>query len=195
MPDKEPVVIFTGRFSWRRVSTILWMVFFGSVFTLAIPIMVPKMAEFYLVDLVRVPADQLVLVHVIAVVTIGLMLFFGIGSGWCFCKLFWFFLTGHVDTQLLDSKGLHVRMLVHFYHFEWKDIEFVSFSGRPFSRGYCISLIHKKWANSKNPYREIRTDTTMTTEEAIAVIKRIRRYARPVPAISASSCDEILPYI
>lgn len=187
MSDKEPVVIFTGRYSWRRVSTILWMVVFGAVFTLAIPIMVPKMAEFYLVDLVRVPADQLVLVHVIAAVITGLTLYFGIGSGWCFCKLFWFFLTGHVDTQLLDSNGLHVRMLVHFYHFEWKDIVSVSIDGRPFSGGHCICIKHKRWANMNNPYREIRTDIAMTFDEAIAVMKRIRRYARPVPAIATAS--------
>ena len=152
MPDKEPVVIFTGKFSWRRVSTILWMVLFGSVFTFAIPIMVPKIAEFYLVDLVKVPADKLVLVHVIVAVITVLSLYFGIGSGVCFCKLFWFFLTGHVDTQLLDSNGLHVRMLVHFYHFEWKDIVSISFDGRPFARGFCICIKHKRWASMNNPY-------------------------------------------
>ena len=202
MTDAMPVVLMERSFSWRRISTVVLLVIFGTTAVVTWKVMIPPLLRYFVFERVEpLPEDAppRFVIDLFAGLLTVVSLYVGVGSTKSVFKMLWFFVTAHVDRQLITSEGLEVRLIINKYCYSWRDIVAVSMGGRLGSNGYEVCIEHRKWASRKIPFMNIwvsrkvpfmniRIDQGLTEAEAIEFLRLLRKHVRPTPVIKYNDC-------
>ncbi len=185
MKTKDPPVVLLDRqFSWRRVSTVIWLAILGSVSYWLIWELGPKFVLYVTVERLEPirDGDPPMVYSDFFVVILGIVsAYLAFVSTKNFIRLLWFFVIGHREQQLITSDEINVRLIFKRCKYKWSDIMELHIVDVFFTGGYEIGIVHPSWAGMKGKYISVRTDVSLTESEVIEFIKMSKRYARPRP--------------
>lgn len=184
MTKDQPVILLDRQFSWRRVSTVIWLAILGSVAYWLIWELGPKFVHYVAVERLVPDRDgELPRVYIdLMVVVLGIVsAYLAFVCTKHFVRLLWFFVIGRRERQLVTSNEINVSLTFKRCKYRWSEIDRVDVFYVFFTGGYDVGVVLPTWFGIEGKYISVRTDVRLTESEVGDFLKMVRRYAKPRP--------------